>query len=59
VRDMRLEAVREDLQSAGPHASIGEICFARGFGDLAHFTRLFKSRFGLAPGEYRKSLRAD
>jgi AraC-like DNA-binding protein len=56
VRDLRLEAAREDLRVAGPQASVAEICFARGFGDLAHFTRLFKGRFGKAPGEYRKSL---
>lgn len=54
IRDQRLEAVREDLQAVAGTMSIAELCFRRGFGDLAHFTRLFKSRFGCTPGEYRR-----
>ncbi|MCA1300694.1 AraC-like ligand-binding domain-containing protein [Stappia indica] len=54
VRDLRLEAVKMDLRAAGARQSIAEICFRRGFGDVAHFSRLFKQHVGCSPGEYRQ-----
>lgn len=35
-------------------AAIAEICEEVGFGDQFHFSRLFKSRFGVSPSAYRK-----
>ena len=37
------------------HRTIGDIAFAWGFSDLSHFTRRFKSVFGCAPSDYRKT----
>jgi AraC-like DNA-binding protein len=51
----RLERCREELANrrlAG--RSIGEIAFAAGFADLAHFSRRFKAAFGLSPREFRR-----
>ncbi|MCR4264545.1 helix-turn-helix domain-containing protein [Nitratireductor sp. ZSWI3] len=54
IRDMRIEAVKEDLRAPGTRLSVAEICFRRGFGDVAHFSRLFKQQVGCSPGEYRR-----
>jgi AraC family transcriptional regulator, positive regulator of tynA and feaB len=35
------------------HRSIADIAAESGFGDLSHFSRLFRARFSSAPGEYR------
>jgi len=52
--DARLsEAAR--LLREGPSSSfrISDIAFRSGFGDLSHFCRTFKSRFGVSASEYR------
>lgn len=36
--------------------SILEICMSCGFGDKVSFSRLFKNRYGITPGEYRKKV---
>jgi transcriptional regulator GlxA family with amidase domain len=36
--------------------SIQQICLSCGFGDKVSFSRLFKNRFLITPGEYRKRL---
>jgi AraC-like DNA-binding protein len=36
--------------------SLLEICMACGFGDKVSFSRLFKNRYNITPGEYRKKL---
>ncbi|MDS1138698.1 AraC-like ligand-binding domain-containing protein [Nitratireductor indicus] len=56
VRDLRIEAVKADLRAPGTKMSIAEICFRRGFGDVAHFSRLFKQQVGCSPGEYRRQM---
>ncbi|REL34658.1 helix-turn-helix transcriptional regulator [Thalassotalea euphylliae] len=38
-----------------PNARIAEIASALGFNDQAHFTRTFKSHFGVPPGQFNKS----
>ncbi|MGE0735852.1 MAG: helix-turn-helix domain-containing protein [Alphaproteobacteria bacterium] len=56
VRDARLDACRRGL--ADPKAerrTIAEVAFAHGFGDLSHFHREFKSRFGATPAQIRAS----
>lgn len=54
IRDMRLEAAREDLRSASKKLTIAEICYSRGFSDQAQFCRNFKARFGRTPSELRR-----
>jgi AraC-like DNA-binding protein len=50
----RLEQAGADLRD--PHRtdqSIAQIAFANGFEDAAHFTRAFKRRFEITPGQWR------
>lgn len=37
------------------HKSITEICIACGFGDKVSFSRLFKNRYNITPGQFRKT----
>ena len=54
----RLKAGREDLlDSAKASLTICEIAYSRGFNDSAHFSRAFKDRFGLSPGQLRSKAR--
>jgi AraC-like DNA-binding protein len=54
IRDMRLEAAREDLRATRNPVSIAELCYRRGFADQAYFSRVFKQQFGISPREYRQ-----
>ncbi len=55
IRARRLERSRQDLRDpAQLHRSIGSICAAHGLVDAAHFSRLFKSTYGVSPREYRE-----
>jgi len=45
-------ALEDPLQG---HRMIGEIAFSWGFSDLSHFTRRFRSAFGMTPGECRRA----
>jgi AraC-like DNA-binding protein len=38
-----------------PAHSITEIALSTGFNNPAHFSRVFKARFGMSPSEYRAS----
>jgi AraC-like DNA-binding protein len=54
VIEQRLEACRCDL--GDPlllGRSVSDIALGRGFSDLAHFSRAFRRRFGLAPRDFR------
>jgi AraC-like DNA-binding protein len=55
VQTQRLERCRRDLSDPA-HAArhISDIAFAWGFNDLAHFSRIFKQRFGASPREWRE-----
>ena len=53
IRDQRLQAAHEDLESAADTRSIGEIAYARGFSDQAQFSRAFRAQFGLTPKDVR------
>ncbi|MBO9580815.1 MAG: helix-turn-helix domain-containing protein [Sphingobium sp.] len=50
----RLDRAATDLQEL-PKAdmSIAQVAFANGFEDAAHFTRAFKKRFSMTPGNWR------
>jgi AraC-like DNA-binding protein len=55
VQTQRLERCKRDLADPASHARhIGEIAFAWGFNDLAHFSRIFRHRFGVSPREWRE-----
>jgi len=55
VQMQRLKRCKRDLSDPA-HAArhVGDIAFAWGFNDLAHFSRIFKQRFGASPREWRE-----
>ncbi|MEH0074172.1 helix-turn-helix domain-containing protein [Pannonibacter sp. Pt2] len=46
---IRLDAARRRLM-AEPQRTVADIAFEQGFGDLSHFYRAYRRRFGHAPG---------
>ncbi len=55
IRERRLERCREELSNPRlANRSIGEIAYAAGFADLAHFSRRFREAYGLSPSDYRR-----
>ncbi len=48
----------EEFWRANPEATVGEAAFAAGFTDQFYFSRVFRKRRGLPPGEYRDKMRA-
>jgi AraC-like DNA-binding protein len=50
LTDIRIRAARKRLRQGGQPAEIALEC---GFADQAHFTRHFKSRTGVTPGQFR------
>jgi len=54
--ERRLDKCREMIEDPQHlHRSIRDIAFFYAFRNLSHFTRAFKDRFGLSPGEYRSA----
>jgi len=54
VRSERLQRVYRRLADPRTlHRSIGDLAFEVGFGDLSHFNRAFRRRYGLAPSDVR------
>jgi AraC-like DNA-binding protein len=52
----RLEACRQALEDrASGHRSLTDIAFGFGFSNMAHFSRVFRARLGVAPSDYRRS----
>ena len=55
VQAQRLEHCKRDLVDPAYTARhVSDIAFAWGFNDLAHFSRVFKDRFGASPREWRE-----
>lgn len=55
IQDARLDRSKAELTDAGRRGrSITEIALAHGFADSAHFSRLFKARFGETPSAWRQ-----
>ena len=52
-QDARLMRAKRELLAA-PSRSVAEIAFEAGFNDLSHFHRVFRTRFGHAPGALRR-----
>lgn len=56
VRMRRLERCRCELENPQyAHLSISDICFRWGFNDAAHFSRSFRSEFGMTPRACRQA----
>ena len=56
IQRQRLQACIRDLQQQGPHARpITDIALSWGFGNLSHFSRVFRDHTGKSPSEFRGS----
>jgi AraC family transcriptional activator of tynA and feaB len=53
IQMRRLEKCRIELAQPS-HRPIGDVAYAWGFSDLSHFSRAFKSAYGMSPSEYRR-----
>jgi AraC-like DNA-binding protein len=54
IQHRRLEAAARALaDTRRPVANIGSLAFALGFKTQAHFSRLFRARYGVTPSEFR------
>lgn len=53
LMEYRLETAKELLRTT--QKQVSEICYSVGFGDLPHFTRVFKVACGVSPSSYRKT----
>ncbi|MGE0226631.1 MAG: AraC family transcriptional regulator [Acetobacteraceae bacterium] len=52
----RLERCREELQDPlRRHRPVSDIAFDWGFNSAAHFTRVFRARYGVPPARYRRA----
>jgi AraC-like DNA-binding protein len=52
----RLQACREAFaDQRAMHRSITDIALAAGFSNMSHFSRVFRTHLGVAPGDYRRS----
>lgn len=49
IRDRRLRAAYRELANAGEDTRVTDVAFSWGFNDGAHFSRLFKKKFGISP----------
>lgn len=63
IHARRLEKCRSALADPSQrHRTITDVALGWGFSDMTHFGRLFKSRYGIGPRDYRKTretVRAD
>jgi AraC-like DNA-binding protein len=51
IRNRRLDKAENMLLETS--LSVTDICYSTGFENIAHFSKVFKLRFGLAPSEFR------
>lgn len=60
IRERRLERIRRDLSDAMLATEpVGSIAARWGLGDAAHFSKLFRERYGQSPSIYRKQIFAE
>ncbi|OZD67492.1 hypothetical protein CH272_12730 [Rhodococcus sp. 05-340-1] len=58
IREMRLDGARRDLlASRAVRSTVGAVAGRWCFSDAAHFSRLYKRRFGISPAAERSALR--
>lgn len=47
----RIERAKQLLRA---NQSVTDVCYAVGYGDLAHFGRIFRKKVGMTPSDYRR-----
>lgn len=57
IRDQRLAACRAALADSSNRQTAAEIAYRWGFSDQTLFSRVFKARYGMPPGEFREQAR--
>ena len=56
VLELRLLDVYSQLTGQRtPYATVSDLAYAAGFGDISYFNRCFRRRFGCSPGEVRRA----
>jgi AraC-like DNA-binding protein len=55
IQDQRLGACDADLRHCAPNETVAEVGYRWGFTNAAHFSRLYKSKFGFPPKDRRKA----
>jgi len=55
IRNRRLEKAKELLSYSG--LSVTDACFSTGFENVAHFSKIFKIKYGVPPSEIRQSFK--
>lgn len=55
IQRQRLQACIRELQQAANPRPITDIAMSWGFGNLSHFSRVFRDRTGKSPSEFRKA----
>ncbi|WP_265664638.1 AraC-like ligand-binding domain-containing protein [Verminephrobacter aporrectodeae] len=58
VRELRLQSAHEALSRANGRTTVAQIAYGAGFGDQAQFSHAFRKKFGHAPSEMLRPLRA-
>jgi len=53
IRNRRLEKAQELLIHSG--LSVTDVCFATGFENIAHFSKVFKNKYGIPPSQVKNS----
>jgi AraC-like DNA-binding protein len=56
IRGRRLECCRAELAKSSGACTVTEVAFRWGFNDAAHFSCIFKARYGLSPRSFRQSI---
>ncbi|MFR9645256.1 MAG: helix-turn-helix transcriptional regulator, partial [Rikenellaceae bacterium] len=51
LKNYRLTRAADMLQQ-GDGTNVNEVCYSTGFKNRAHFSRVFKERFGVSPSKY-------
>ena len=54
IQRLRLQACVRDLQAASSGRPITDIALSWGFGNLSHFSRVFRDHTGKSPSEFRR-----
>jgi AraC-like DNA-binding protein len=59
IRERRLAQCRAELANSSSDRTLTEIAMHWGFSDLAHFSRSFRSAYGVSPFKFRNTRRAS